>query len=464
MDDVHFLERLERVSAAQTDRALDLYRDPEFIRYLFTVVDPPACYTTMAIAIDARPEPPWVLVDRSGKFLTCLASGMLPSGCWRLDKPRLDKLAERHERLRAGHHYMKALLDEPRTLDRLWSQLGSGGQRVPREAMVALLPAANFIARDVLHRFLKVHGVVLDTVRERAHRLLQREGRLNAREQDLLEALWSDLWCATHLMTLLGAVEHDTLVKLGSHEGALRGLLTLGMGFGFWPLVLRTAWLAARIPARVVVADLAKMAREDRSNDWRGPSSVMALAFIGVSQRSVAREEVRATLTPLTQRPTDETAPPLERSVTRWAATLLPAVGAPSDDKATAPAALACWRPGASADHRAERVRWSNHAGHAWNDELYLTTLPGIIGWAARAAPENFYAGADQRDELLPPFKPELCMRWLRSARGMMAATPMPVQRDEPRVGRNEPCRCGSGKKHKKCCGSGRGETSAHHD
>ena len=31
---------------------------------------------------------------------------------------------------------------------------------------------------------------------------------------------------------------------------------------------------------------------------------------------------------------------------------------------------------------------------------------------------------------------------------------PAPVQRDEPKVGRNDPCPCGSGKKFKKCCGN----------
>lgn len=29
------------------------------------------------------------------------------------------------------------------------------------------------------------------------------------------------------------------------------------------------------------------------------------------------------------------------------------------------------------------------------------------------------------------------------------------VVRDSPKVGRNDPCPCGSGKKHKKCCGAG---------
>ena len=31
---------------------------------------------------------------------------------------------------------------------------------------------------------------------------------------------------------------------------------------------------------------------------------------------------------------------------------------------------------------------------------------------------------------------------------------PQPYVRDQPKVGRNEPCVCGSGKKFKKCCGS----------
>ncbi len=30
--------------------------------------------------------------------------------------------------------------------------------------------------------------------------------------------------------------------------------------------------------------------------------------------------------------------------------------------------------------------------------------------------------------------------------------TPKPVRRAEPKVGRNDPCPCGSGKKYKKCC------------
>ena len=31
---------------------------------------------------------------------------------------------------------------------------------------------------------------------------------------------------------------------------------------------------------------------------------------------------------------------------------------------------------------------------------------------------------------------------------------PDPIRREEPKIGRNDPCPCGSGKKYKKCCGA----------
>ncbi|MBO7622282.1 MAG: SEC-C domain-containing protein [Victivallales bacterium] len=36
---------------------------------------------------------------------------------------------------------------------------------------------------------------------------------------------------------------------------------------------------------------------------------------------------------------------------------------------------------------------------------------------------------------------------------GEMPERGKPIVREEPKVGRNDPCPCGSGKKYKKCCG-----------
>ena len=41
-----------------------------------------------------------------------------------------------------------------------------------------------------------------------------------------------------------------------------------------------------------------------------------------------------------------------------------------------------------------------------------------------------------------------------RIAYAMAAARPEPYERADPKVGRNDPCPCGSGKKYKRCCGT----------
>lgn len=48
----------------------------------------------------------------------------------------------------------------------------------------------------------------------------------------------------------------------------------------------------------------------------------------------------------------------------------------------------------------------------------------------------------------------EIHAYWLarRESSPANGATQAPIRRDQPRVGRNDPCPCGSGKKYKKCC------------
>lgn len=46
----------------------------------------------------------------------------------------------------------------------------------------------------------------------------------------------------------------------------------------------------------------------------------------------------------------------------------------------------------------------------------------------------------------------EIQAYWLSRREEFMPRRAAPVRRSEPRVGRNDPCPCGSGKKYKKCC------------
>ena len=60
----------------------------------------------------------------------------------------------------------------------------------------------------------------------------------------------------------------------------------------------------------------------------------------------------------------------------------------------------------------------------------------------------------DQREELLLALTAGIVQiyRYFERSRSGDSVTTQPFTRDAPKVGRNEPCPCGSGKKYKQCC------------
>ncbi|MFO0745719.1 MAG: SEC-C metal-binding domain-containing protein [Myxococcota bacterium] len=446
------MKRVECVAPVQMDLALELYRKPELVRYLFETVKPPSHFATMALALADSPEPPWVVVAPSGKFLNCLPAGAYPTGSWRVDKRRLDALSLKHERLMAANRYADVVLAEPRTFERLWHGVRYGGHRVRRETIATLLPIANIIASRSIRQLATCLDAVEAALREELPRLVTREGRLRADEEEYLLALWRDLWCIAHMTVLVGAAERETLVTLNGPDALLHDVIEATMGIGLWPLVLRAAWLAARLPGRAALdAVRQRLATEPRTFP-RAPGRLLAATFVGVAQKSVARDDARSLLDATARAlPGD---PDHSPSASRWAALLLPALDDAMDNRGSAIEALARWRPGASDDHHSERVRWANDCGCFWSDERYTGSLPAIMSWAARANPEKFYATEAQRDALLPPWSPDLIFRWLRELPRIFRLRTVAPAKVESKVGRNDPCPCGSQKKLKKCCGA----------
>jgi preprotein translocase subunit SecA len=49
---------------------------------------------------------------------------------------------------------------------------------------------------------------------------------------------------------------------------------------------------------------------------------------------------------------------------------------------------------------------------------------------------------------------PKATRRPMRFSHGNAVEKPETIRREGKKVGRNDPCPCGSGKKYKKCCGS----------
>jgi len=64
---------------------------------------------------------------------------------------------------------------------------------------------------------------------------------------------------------------------------------------------------------------------------------------------------------------------------------------------------------------------------------------------------EYFEKGRRQRHHEIAQFRREEGIWYFYDGQ---APTPKTVVRTEPKVGRNDPCPCGSGRKYKKCCGA----------
>jgi len=98
--DAHFLSRLSRVSREHTELALSLYRDPELVRDVFRRSDVPESAPRVAVSLADPVEGPFVVLERDGHFVTCLGAGMRASDLPLVTRAKLDAVASRLERLR----------------------------------------------------------------------------------------------------------------------------------------------------------------------------------------------------------------------------------------------------------------------------------------------------------------------------------------------------------------------------
>lgn len=84
--------------------------------------------------------------------------------------------------------------------------------------------------------------------------------------------------------------------------------------------------------------------------------------------------------------------------------------------------------------------------------QILLAPIMAFSGEAGLKTHENFsQTEIEHLQKSIIPHAREIHAYWLARRLDEVSAY-TPVQRAEPRVGRNAPCPCGSGKKYKKCC------------
>lgn len=121
-------------------------------------------------------------------------------------------------------------------------------------------------------------------------------------------------------------------------------------------------------------------------------------------------------------------------------------------------AAMASYQPGERPESIRHRIRTAVLRSEAGNDDDAEEELRALLAlrWLSRDARENaVHALApilkrSKRGAEATRLVDELAAK--RLAR--LLRRPLPERRAAPKVGRNDPCPCGSGRKYKKCCGA----------
>ncbi|MCP4676284.1 MAG: hypothetical protein GY854_12390 [Deltaproteobacteria bacterium] len=90
---------------------------------------------------------------------------------------------------------------------------------------------------------------------------------------------------------------------------------------------------------------------------------------------------------------------------------------------------------------------------------MFTTTMKNIKD---NVIEKTFHVRIENKDDVQRIAVPRR-MKRVVEGRGQMGGEPAEqgatgkpstVKRDQPKVGRNDPCPCGSGRKYKKCCGA----------
>jgi hypothetical protein len=452
----HFLSRLDRLPRSEVDLALELYRDPDLLRAVLDDAAPPDRAERVAISIDDPVQGPFLVVTRSGHFVTCLGRGMRAGELPIVTRGELDAISRKMTRLREKMALAKQLGGE-RGHARLLRRLLVASDTVSREDFLAVAAWEPLLGPAFLDLYLamgqelSLQGPMLRTRRSR-----------RAQDEEILHAYWNLLHAAGH-MALLGAMTADReqfMSLTDQHKGARAAFSYPLTGTGVVTFILKGAWATARL-GKLMLPDYKRALAEDVSF-FELLDTLFALLALGTRVRSTRAEIVKAlraapgtARTPQAKRVRDA----MGREVQLCCEFTAQLLEAPAEELEATVRRVgeSYFEPGtAKADDptREELVRTlplMSWADGITDGKKVLMSL-SLIAATARGTPEQFYLPGELPQALHQPWTPENTWMVLDPLLKAQQAGRMRSVATAS-IGRQAPCPCGSGRKWKRCCG-----------
>jgi hypothetical protein len=461
----HFLQRLDRVTREHTEYALNLYNDHEALKYVLGNLHTPKGAERVALTIGDDPrEGPYVIVTHDGHFVTCLGKGM-STGPWPVvPRPQIDALLAKVADKRERREFAQRELRPGEEDENLFQRVISRGSRLTKEdfhaltAFEAMLGTSPYLmmidfSLDVLEErpgasnIQKVHGGLLKAI--------ERHDRLT--------------WSVAHLAVLSGAGERrdlDELIELRKDvQSTPTYMCAVHMGHTFFQ---RAHWLAARLGKAALPTY--KRALENATGNWVAMmEAANGIAAIGLRHASAFDECYRFlnSLKAAAEEKPEEFDRVGRAGFGFWAAEAMTRVDEDIENalktgqewcvvygqnlpdghplKFTKPEDV----PLDLAKTAVLHFDGDNHEDPVQNFGFHT------IGLAARASAEDFYFPREYVRAWFGQWTPDETVFRLSRFKKVRDKIKHPPVRVAPTPGRNDPCPCGSGKKWKKCHGSG---------
>ena len=451
--DEHFLERsAERVAPPEMQRSLQLYRDPELVRYILEHAKLPQDQQRVALAFDDGSHGPYVVVARDGGFVTCLGAGMRPNHLHVVAHANWTALIERKTALRVARGHLDRMSDGPNLL----AQSLDGPYGHSRESMVTLEQLAPIAATTYATSFFKT-AQMLERRWPNATSLLKatkwtRTERTGLRAHgQLVYSLANDVV----LLTTLGEPEWtDDLLAVcdvGAQAAYQRGTVMHAA---------RAAW---------AIAFVGEPMFERLQTHYTEPHSdaQFQLATLALLIAALRHPQLRQQVLVLFNAEPPPQCPEAHRMVRQECLAVLAVIG--SDVARCAQIQVAVGRAvyeqvlllqGISSEQAtavAEAAPESTVLPFALympgNPNREVTVYTGLLTmapWLALARLPDLYLPEAVRAQFWRPMTAEFGAQVMARE---LADRRVETVRYDAKVGRNDPCSCGSGKKFKKCCG-----------
>jgi hypothetical protein len=395
---------------------------------------------------------------------------MLVSDLPIVTRERLDAAAARVERMREELGRVRALRESGAEgkAGLAFRRMQQQGPRFAREDAETLIRVQPLIEHDCVRQVMDLHVALLEEApRLESYRRAVHPRLAKLRERFVL-AFGDGVWAVAHMLMLLGSFRTGLArseEELGETGSLVDGVARLTFEWGTFTHVTRALWFVAGGGKRA----LAAVKQHERVDPALCMYRELALTAIGLASEK-RRAEAQKALAARTV-PQGDDVDILQRMSAVFAAQGHRLLDSPT---ACEEAFLAVSRQyavkvseGVEAPTQEQmdavpedvaRLAFitSNQSIHDHQHVKALLVSMHALPWLVRASPAELFLPAEWAARLLPPRGVADVHTWFgpyTEARG--TSTKRTPHRVEAAPGRNDPCPCGSGKKHKRCCGAG---------